>query len=218
MILDLMDKKIKEMKTLQRLRLKKQNQDQQAATDAKYKYLVSQVKIYISVYDYTQKNFGFNISTELKNGSRQMLIKLQEAIQDGDADRDLVESADKDFKSLKTSMTKEWKSHFEKLASDTISTLNIISGLNSEKVRMCLIDIKAADKWSLDMQLFIKLKNALDTATALINSLGLEPPIIAFLKKMTSGSATIEDLDETILSWIAKERMGNKIKLSFQTK
>ena len=54
MILGLMDKKIKEMKTLQRLRLKKQNQDQQAATDAKYKYLVSQVKIYISFYDYTQ--------------------------------------------------------------------------------------------------------------------------------------------------------------------
>ena len=32
----------------------------------------------------------------------------------------------------------------------------------------------------------------------LITSLKMEPPIVAFLTKMTSGQATIEDLDETM--------------------
>lgn len=218
MIIELLDKRIKEMKDLQRLRLKKQNQEKQAATDAKYKDLVSRIDSYIKVYGFLTNSLNFNPSTELKENSKALLIELQDAIKDGDADAEIVNSADKNFKTVLKTVATEWEQYYKILTSNTTNSLKIIGGIDSEKVKSCLADIKAADKWILDEQIYIKLKNALDVANALIKSLEMEPPIITFLTKMTSGKATIADLDESILAWITKEDIGKKIKLSFVSK
>lgn len=218
MIIALLDKKIKEMKDLQRLRQKKQNQDKQAATDAKYKDLVLRVQTYIKVYEYITKNLKFNPSIELVDSSKALLLELQSATNDGDADFDTVNSAEKNYKNVIKTITSEWEQHYKKLTGNTTNSLKIIGGIDAEKVKACLADIKAAEKFNLQKSIFVKLKSALDVAEELITSLKMEPPIVAFLTKMTSGQATIEDLDETILSWISEEGLGKKIKLSFSSK
>ena len=67
-------------------------------------------------------------------------------------------------------------------------------------------------------EVFEKLKTSLDIANDLIFSLKLKQPIVEFLTKMTSGRATVEDLDETILAWISEEGISKKIKLSFDVR
>ena len=206
------------MKDLQRLRLKKQNQEKQAATDAKYKDLVARVDSYITVYGFLTKNLNFSPSVDLKENSKALLIELQDVIKEGEADFDKVNSADKNFKAVIKIITTEWEEYYKGLTSNTTNSLKIIGGIDSERVKSCLADIKAADKWNMDVQIYVKLKNALDIADALIKSLEMEPPIIAFLTKMTSGKATVADLDEDIFAWITKEDIGKKIKLSFVSK
>lgn len=218
MILELLDKKIGEMKELQSLKLKKQNQDQQNAIDERYKKLVLDVNKYVSIYDYIRKNLDFNPSDELKAKSRDLLLELQNAIKNGDADKDIVNSADNKFKTVISTMTKEWNLHFIALTRNTTNSLRIISGIDSDKVKKCLTGINAAEKWNLDKQIFEKLKTSLDVANELIFSLKLKQPIVEFLTKMTSGRATVEDLDETILAWLSEEGISKKIKLSFDVR
>ena len=62
MIFDIIDHKIKNMKSLRRLELIKANQAQQLATDAKYRSLVSQVNAFCLALAYARDNLQFSIS------------------------------------------------------------------------------------------------------------------------------------------------------------
>ena len=57
-------------------------------------------------------------------------------------------------------------------------------------------------------------KSLLD-AKALIDELGLDQQIIAFLQKMNSGKATVMDLDDNVLQWLKTESLEKRVKLSF---
>ena len=214
-MLELLEIKIKEMKDLQQLRLQKHNQDRQNIIDAKYKLLVSQASTYCAIYEYLCKELGFQPSDRLRFESRKVLLELKNAINNGVADKEAVNLADRDLKALKESITREWLIHYPVLTTNTINTLKIIGGIDADKVDQCLSDIKAANSLVFDKRVYQKLKNALDIANELIISLRLDPTVIAFLTKITAGNATVADLDETILAWVLEEHLESKIRLSF---
>ena len=218
MILELLDKKIKELKELQRLRIKKQNQEQQAVTDAKYKELIKTVSTYLSVYEYISKELSFNASSELKEMSKNLLIELKNAVSEELPNKETLNSAEKNYKNLSSKISKEWDTHYSALTTDITNSLKILGGIDAEKVKTCLTDIKGAEKWALDKNKFEKLKKAIDTANELIVSLKLQPPIIDFLAKMSQGHATFADIDETIAKWLSEEGLSQKIRLSFITR
>ena len=76
-------------------------------------------------------------------------------------------------------------------------------------------NIKTAEIWTTDVSALTKMKNAMENAAILIQSLNMDQEIVSFLTKMTSGSATIVDLNEKVLGWIKSESLECKIKLSF---
>lgn len=218
MIFDKIDHRIKEMKELRRLEGIKANRAQQEATDNKYRTLVNQVRGFIEVLDYVQDHLQFALADIIKTDLEALLIKLQNAIKTGYADKDTVSSAETDFKSIQTAVKKDWAKHFSTLTSTTTNTLKVISGIDTEDVANCLADIKAAEVWVTDKNTFVSLKSALDNADSLIQSLRLDQEIILFLTSMTAGKATIADLNENVLVWIHNESLEGKIKLSFSSR
>ncbi|SMC62105.1 hypothetical protein [Papillibacter cinnamivorans] len=218
MIFDKVDRRIKEMKELRRLEGIKVNRAQQEATDSKYRTLVNQASDFIEELNYVQDYLQFFLADTIKTDLEALLINLQNAIKTGYADKDAVSSADTDFKSIQTAVKKDWAKHFTVLTSTTTNTLRVISGINSEKVSSCLADIKAAEVWVIDRNVFLRLKEAIDNADSLIQSLSLDQEIILFLTSMTAGRATIADLKENVLAWIRKESLEGKIKLSFSSR
>ncbi|MGX8701606.1 hypothetical protein [Caproiciproducens sp.] len=218
MIFDKIDRRIKEMKELHRLEGIKANRAQQEATDNKYRILVNQVSGYIEVLDYVQDHLQFALADTIKADLEALLIKLQDTVKTGYADKDTVSSTDTDFKSIQTAVKKDWTKHFVALTSTITDTLKVISGIGTEKVANCLADIKAAEVWVTDKNTFVSLKSALDNADSLIQSLSLDQEIIQFLTSMTVGKATIADLNENVLAWIHKESLEGKIKLLFSSR
>ena len=59
------------------------------------------------------------------------------------------------------------------------------------------------------------MNRSLSDAETLINGLGLDQQIIAFLQKMNNGKATVMDLDDNILRWLKEESLDKRVKLSF---
>lgn len=215
MIFDIIDRKIKDMKNLRRLELIKANQAQQLATDAKYKALVSQVSSFSTALVFARDNLAFPITDTIQPELRVLLDSLKNIVSTGFAEKDFVTKAETDFKTLQTLTKKEWSKHFGSFTSTTTNTLRVISGIDAERITGCLAEIKAAENWTVDLSVLSKLKSAIDSAKSLINSLNMDQETVLFLTKMTSGKATIADLNENVLSWIKKEKLESKIKLSF---
>lgn len=215
MILNRLDNHIKAMKSLRRLEAIKINQAQQTATDNKYKSLVEQVKSFIEAVKFVQNNLSFSMSDTLQADLKSIVANLQNVYSSGFANKDELTNIDTDFKSIQTTIKTNWSKHFSAYTNTTTSTLRVISGINSEKVTRCLNDIKVAENWTIDTRLFSSLKNAMTNAELLIQSLNMDQETILFLTKMTSGQATIADLNENVLSWIRQESLEGKIKLSF---
>lgn len=215
MIFDQMERRIKEMKELRRLETIKSNRVQQEATDIKYHNLVAQVKGFINILQYFQTELKFEISDSYKIEISTLFGKLQEVIEDGYANKDLVTESENDFRNILNTIKKDWTKHHTSLTSTTVNTLKIIGGIESDQVEACLTDIKNASTWQMDVTVYKKLKKALDSADSLIEKMSLDQDIIEFLTKMTSGRATFYDLNDKVMDWIKKESLEKRVKLSF---
>lgn len=215
MIFDRIDQRIGEMKNLRRLELFKANCVQQEATDAQYRTLVEQVESFVKAIAYVRDNLQFAVSDTLQSDLEILLESLKDVTKTGYAEKEAVEKVETDFKAIRTIVRKDWGKHFSALTFTMMNTLRVISGIESEKVRSCITDIKTAESWSVDVEIFVNLKRAMEDAASLIQSLNMDQEIILFLTKMTSGKATIADLNEKVLNWIKNENLEKKIKLSF---
>ena len=215
MIVDLLNRKIKEMKELRRLESIKANKAQQKATDQKYQTFVKEMHMFIETLNYADKELGFIVDSETKTQIDKMLIQAKDVPKTGLADKEVLSSAQTMLKSIQNSIRKEWNSHFISITSSTTNTLKVINAIDNERVNKCLEEIEHAEIWVDDKKMLKRLKDALSEAKALIQSLSLDDAIIEFLTKMNTGQATIIDLDETVLEWIKKEGLESRIKLKF---
>lgn len=69
--------------------------------------------------------------------------------------------------------------------------------------------------WDTSVDTLMTLKEAIAQANQIIQNLNLDQEVITFLGKITSGKATLKDLNEDVLQWMKDEQLLSKIKLSF---
>ena len=215
MILDEISRRTKNIKDLHRLEDIKKNQNQQNATDSKFRTVVEQTKLFSDAVHYTTEHLGFIVPESLATDIRNMLTQLEVISSEEYADKEAVLKAEGSFKILQNSIKKEWSKHYSAYTATTCNTLRVISGINSEVVKDCMANIKAAEIWTTDISMLTKMKDAIESAATLIQSLNMDQEIVSFLTKMASGSATIVDLNGKVLEWIKSEGLERKIKVSF---
>ena len=144
-----------------------------------------------------------------------LLIEHKAVIRSGFAEKDAINQAETDFKNIQQSIKKEWAKQYSILTNATISTLQVISGIDSEHVSKCMEGIAKGSTWTTSINDFKTMDHSLSEAKILINGLGLDQQIIAFLQKMNNGKATVMDLDDNVLRWLKEESLDNRVKLSF---
>ena len=218
MIIEKLNCKIKDMRKLfQREELAK-NIAQQQVIDRKYHELVIQVHLFLDTVSYTRMQLKFQFPETVSNKMDLLLQKLRMTVEGGYADQESLSECDKMFKEIQADIKKEWKLHYSVITAAVIGTLKVIKGIDKDRVERCLEDIKAAEQWQVDKKIFIDLASALERSDVLIQDLNMDQEIIAFLKKMNLGKATVSDLNEKVLSWIQKEALSDRIKISFTGK
>ena len=218
MIFDRIDRKIKDMKNLKDQELRKKNRQKQVEIDQRYDSLVSQVQKCSLTLAYARDYLQFPISETVKLELQNLLGNLTSIVSDGCADEDSVLKAESDFKIAQGNIKKDWGKHFVNYTSTTVNTLRVISGIDPERINKCIAEIKAAETWTEDKSILDTLQKAINSADGLIRSLKMDQATISFLTKMTSGKATIADLDENILKWIRAEGLERKIRITFLPK
>ena len=215
MIIDMLNSKIVEMQNLRRLEAIKEGKAQQTITDAKYHAFVQDTHQMVEAIVYADNKLNFIISDTAKEQIKELLLKSQEVIESGFAEKDLLTIAQRILNVVIKKIIEEWEIHFQQITTATIKTLSVISAIDKDKVTKCKENIDNAEQWKNDKIVLEELSNALDEANKLIQSLNLDEKIVSFLTKMNSGKATIADLDEVVVKWFKDENLETRIKLVF---
>lgn len=209
----------KDMQDLQRKINIQKNQDEQNATDNRFRLLLVQLDKMIDAIEYLHYNMNVDSDDELISNTESTLALLEESIENGVAEKEKVDSADKNYKGLQTELKRMWPKQFDQLTAFTLGTLNVIQGINPEKVSACITRIQAAKTWDNNLNQLQDMKSAIDEAEKLIDSLGLDEEIKTFLSKIRNGKAMLEDIfsaDDKILNWIKKENLQRKMYVSLK--
>ena len=215
MMIDVLDKRIKDMKTLRQREERRDNKVAQGALDLRFTTLTAQIHSLMTALQYTRDYMQFQLTESILSDLEKMLRGHKDVIQSGFVEKDALQQSETDLKSIQQNVKKEWSKHYSALTSATISTLQVISGIDSENVSKCLDGIMKGSNWTTSLGDFKMMNRSLSEAGNLINGLGLNPQIIAFLQKMNNGKATVIDLDENVLHWLKEESLDKRIKLSF---
>ena len=215
MIIDVLSEKIKDMKDLRQREERRDNKAAQDALDLRFKALTTQIHSWMTALQYTKENMQFQLSDALLSDLENLLTEHKTVVQSGFAEKDAINQAVADFKNIQQSIKKEWAKQYSILTNATISTLQVISGIDSEHVSKCMEGIAKGSTWTTSINDFKTMDHSLSEAKILINGLGLDQQIIAFLQKMNNGKATVMDLDDNVLRWLKEESLDNRVKLSF---
>ena len=208
-----------DMRDLQRKISIQKNQNEQNATDNKFRMLLVQLDKTIDVIEYLHCNMNVNFDGEILANTVSTLAILEESIENGVAEKEKVDSADKSYKTLQMELKKTWPKQFNQLTTFSLGTLNVIQKINSEKISACINRIQAAKIWDNNLNQVQDMKMAIDEAEKLIDSLELDEEIKTFLGKIRNEKATLEDIfsaDDKILNWIKKENLQGRMYVSLK--
>lgn len=215
MMTDVLSKRIKDMKDLRQREERRDNKVAQDALDFRYKMLTTQSHSLMMALKHTKDNMHFQLNDTTLSDLENLLTELKTVIRAGYVEKDTISQAEVDFKNIQQNIKKEWSKHYSFLTDTTVSTLQVISGIDSERVSKCLEGIAKGNVWTTSIGDFKTMDNSLSDAKTLINGLGLDQEITVFLQKMNNGKATVNDLDDKVLRWLKKESLDKRVKLSF---
>ena len=215
MIFDTINKLIADIKKVRRLEVQKSNLEQQKNIDFRFHVVVEQTSRFTEALCYAKEELNFVIPDSCNEDLKSLLAQLERTADTGLARKEAVQSAEESFKALRLTVQNEWSSHFTSYTAAAYSTLHVLSGISVKTVSECLKNLKEAESWPEKVDTLKRMKEALQKATELVHSLNMDQDIVLFLSKMSSGEATLSDLNEKVFSWIKNEKLGQKIKLSF---
>ena len=212
-----LNQSITQLKRLHTLENKKKNQEQQVKNDNKYQELVHQVTHLCYAVHYAQETFSFQYQPQ--NTLLEILTDLQTVAIKGTVDEDSISQGSRKIRPIQEQLKKEWAKCYPLVVGSVTSTLRIIQKIDPTQVSKCLLDIQSAAVWQnddSDLPHLKTLSNALYNSNAIIERLGLDQEITTFLTKVSSRTATLDDLSDGILAWIRRENLSDKIMVSFK--
>ena len=190
----------------------------QKNTDTRYRIVLKQTESFISTLEYLYEDAKILKNDKILNLTKELLDTLETAISTGLAIQDDVAKSENSYKGIQSEMKKEWSKKYSDITGSTVSTLEVIKGIDPESVDNCLKKIQGAITWELGTGQYVTMTKGLLEAEQLVVKLGLDDEIVIFLQNTNAGRATLLDLNDKVLKWIRDEKLEGKIRISFVRK
>ena len=219
MLIDTLNECIVDMKTVREMETASADTKKQATADYNFKQLVLELKKTVSEVDLAVKNSDFRPSTSVISALRSFLGSCDKVIQVGAANDATTQHISSELKKLYAVIGQEWSEYYLKLSSHIISFLDTVKSIlkDENKATYAVNKIKKAASWNTTINNYNYLKQGLAEADQILNDLDLDEDseVLAFLKLVSAGNATIMDLTDEILEWIKVKNLGNKMFINF---
>ena len=219
MLIDTLNECIVDMKTVREMETASADTKKQAAADYNFKQLVLGLKKTVLEVDLAVKNSDFRPSANVISALKSFLASCDKVIQVGAANEATTQYISTESKKLYAVMGQEWSEYYTKMSSHVISLLDTVKSIlkDENKAVYAVNKIKKAANWNTSIDNYNYLKQGLAEADQILEDLDLDEDseVLAFLKLVSAGNATILDLTDEILEWIKTENLGDKMFINF---
>lgn len=217
MLIDTLNECIIDMKSVREMETVSADTKKQAAADYDFKQLIFNLKQMIDEVNLAVENSTFRPSSNVLSTLKSFIGVCDKIVQSGAANNATTQYISSESKKIYAVIGQEWALFYTEYTKNTLSLLDTIKGiLKDEKNAIYAANkIKKASAWNSVVENYNYLKQGMDEAEGLLKELGLDEdsPILAFLKMVSEGNATILDLTEDILKWIREENLAGKMHI-----
>lgn len=219
MLIDTLNECIIDMKTVREMETASADSKKQAAADYNFKQLILSLKQIIDEVDLAVKNSKFRPSANVVSALKSFLGACDKIVQAGAANNATTQYISSESKKLYAVIGQEWSEYYSKATDNILSLLDTVKGIipDESKATYATNKIKKAATWNTTIDNYNYLKQGIAEADEILEDLDLDKDseILAFLKLVSEGKATILSLTDEILDWLNKEKLASKIYLRF---
>ena len=175
------------------------------------KPLSQTVKSYITAHNY----FSFTLEEENMHKLNELMKYAQNSISSKKAVS--PEAFGKNVTELTGKVSDAWKLFFHDRFDNLISGLSIMMAVHPDPKQIPLLinSLKKCEKWPLDKDSVSIFQAKEKEANDLLKNMEFDVEIRNFLEKVSSKSATINDMTQEVYQWLIKEKIAGKIRLTF---
>lgn len=193
----------------------------QEKNDNIFSNVISANHLMVNAVTNSMSQLGFVISQETRDRVIGLLKSSSDAVSRGLIQESTANYLQKEVFAIKKAILQEWSDYYHRVADQKINMLQTIKGIapEREKVDYASNKIKQGASWDFKQDNLDKMEKGLQEADEIINSLGFGEDgaeILAFLKKVASGKASVHDLTPDILNWLMENNMTSKLAISFR--
>lgn len=218
MLIDTLNECIIDMKTVREMETASADTKKQATADYNFKQLILSLKQVIDEVNIAVKNSTFRPSTNVVSTLKSLLGACDKIVQAGAANND-TQYISAETKKMYAVIGQEWAEYYSQATANILSLLDTVKGIipDESKATYAANKIKKAAIWNTTIDNYNYLKQGMTEADQILEDLDLDKDseILAFLKLVSAGKATILNLTEEILDWLNKENLAGKIYLKF---
>lgn len=219
MLIDTLNECIIDMKTVRQMETASADTKKQAMADYNFKQLIFSLKQMIDEVNLAVENSEFRPSVNVISALKSFLGSCDKVVQVGAANDATTRYITDESKKLYAVIGKEWKEYYLNATANILSLLDIVKGIipDEKKAIYAMNKIRKASSWNTSIDNYNYLKQGIEEADKILEDLDLEKDsvILAFLKLVSEGKATILNLTDEILAWIKAENLADKLYINF---
>ena len=207
------------MKTVYEMETASADTKKQAMADYNFKQLILNLKQMIDEVNLAVENSEFRPSANVISALKSFLGSCDKVVQIGAANNATTQYITSESKKLYAVIGQEWAEYYLKATANILSLLDTVKGIipDENKAIYATNKIKKAASWNTSIDNYNYLKQGIAEADKILDDLDLDEDseILAFLKLVSEGKATILNLTEEILNWIKTENLADKLYINF---
>ena len=219
MLIDTLNECIIDMKTVREMETASADTKKQATADYNFKQLILSIKQIIDEVNIAVENSAFRPSANVVSALKSLLGACDKIVQAGAANNATTQYISSETKKLYAVIGQEWVEYYSKATVNILSLLDTVKGIipDESKATYAANKIKKAATWNTTIDNYNYLKQGMTEADKILEDLDLDKDseVLAFLKLVSAGKATILSLTDEILDWLNKENLAGKIYLKF---
>lgn len=226
MLIDNLQKTVKQLKQLDVLETAVQDAEKKVKNDADYSVLVSDFWVSMKKLSYANKELDFIPADETIQFATETIEKLESIISAGAVDEEELSIAKQQInRKLTPGLSKEWKTHHQKKTSSVVSKIATIGSLvqDQNKITSIRTNISNSSDWAglslkdngTDTRLEL-LKSGIYEINQIEESLNLSDEIKSFVVAVTRGKAKAVDITPAIINWINEVNLQDKFVIDFK--
>lgn len=217
MLIDTLNECIIDMKTVHEMETASADTKKQATADYNFKQLILSLKQMIDEVNLAVENSEFRPSSNVISALKSFLGSCDKVVQAGAANNATTQYITSESKKLYTIIGQEWMDFYFNATSNILSLLDTVKGIipDESKAVYATNKIKKAASWNTNIDNYNYLKQGMQEADKILEDLDLveDSEILAFLRLVSEGNATLLNVTNEIMEWLKKEELLDKISL-----